>query len=160
MVPKEISINVLGVDLSTKNIPKQGIKLSELDDDAQGMLAVFDTHDKNGKKVAKGDGYLSAAELRGAISLFAKYDTYHKNPAYEPYIGKGELKELGKRYLDKDGFIDRYEAENMRDFICKRYNDIGNNYGISEYDSTSSSTMVQQLAECLCDAMSGKLRKK
>ena len=158
MPPKTDSICVLGINLSTSMIPKKGIDLCEIkDNEIKVKLAVFDTQDENGNKTKTGYGYLSPAELKNAILLFKQYDIRHENPAYEFAKNKGETEDLGKRYLEKDNFIDRAEAEKMRDYLNQRYEELSKSYEEADlngiYGDVSASGDVKELASVLKKTM-------
>ena len=66
--PKGVSIKIGNVTLSTANIPKEGIDLTKLSEDAKKSLSIFDTND---------DGKLSRTEINNAILKFARADKTH-----------------------------------------------------------------------------------
>lgn len=66
--PKDVSIKIGNVTLSTANIPDNGIDLTKLSEEKKENLSIFDTND---------DGKLSRTEVNNAILKFARADRAH-----------------------------------------------------------------------------------
>lgn len=66
--PKDVSIKIGDVTLSTANVPKGGIDLNKLNEDTKNALSIFDKNN---------DGKLSAAEINDAIIKLKSADKTH-----------------------------------------------------------------------------------
>lgn len=94
MTPKDVSIRVGNVTLSTANVPKDGIDLTKLSGDTQQLLSIFDTN---------GDKKLSRAEIENGIMKLAAADKTHSEENGDQIIT-----------TKKNGVLEDIELESLK----------------------------------------------